>query len=230
MSLLDRKKNSSLSNWNLSKVFHRLVFILDLINMFHLLDDHVLDDIVSRAEQSRVSYNIQTEEFRHLNGNLQTYLSDIKTIDDENHQLQNNIEQIRSNRILTLENHFKDLPDDFRQQSYTLTEAHLERYKSKSRAKRFISEREELKKRIHFVTNNDKIQTKQLNNLQKQERLTHSELLKLNEQIKNVFTYVETERQTHRQAMIKVDNLQGELERISVERSKTEVKKKLFFY
>jgi chromosome segregation ATPase len=183
---------------------------------------NLLEDVVSRAEQSRFSYTLQTEEFRQLNSNLQTYLNNIKTIDDENRQLQEKIEQIRTNYIRTLENHLKRLPEDFRQESYILTEAHIERYKSKSRAKRFINEREELKKRINFVLNNEKEQLKHLNNLQKQERFVKNEFQNLNEQIQHLYHYVRTEKQTHQRAMTKVDDLQIQLEQICIERSKTE--------
>ncbi|CAF3295658.1 unnamed protein product [Rotaria sp. Silwood2] len=190
--------------------------------MLNFFGDHLLDDVFSRAKQSRLEYNIQTEEFRNLNGNLQTYLNDIKKIDDENHQLQNNIEQLRTNYIKTLENHLKRLPEDFRQESHTLTEAHIERYKSKSHAKRFINEREELKKRINFVASNEKEQVKRLNNLQRQQCSVEKELKSLNEQLQNLYSYVEIEKQTHQQAMDKVDDLQIQLEKISIQRSKAE--------
>jgi len=198
--------------------------------MLNLFEEQLLDDVVSRVEQSRFSYYSHTEEFHNLNTNLQTYLNDSKRIDDENRQLQNNIEQIRTNYFVTLENHVKRLPEDFRQESHILTEADLERYKSKSRAKRFINEREELKKRINFISNNDKEQTKRLNNLQKQERFVHNEFKNLNEQIQNLYKYVEREKQTHRQAMDKVDQLQIQLEQSSIERSKTEVRKRNYFH
>jgi chromosome segregation ATPase len=190
--------------------------------MLNFVKDQLLDDVVSRAEQSRFSYTLQTEEFRNLNSNLQAYLNDIKIIDEENRQLQDNIEQIRTNYIITLENHLKRLPEDFREESSILTEAHIERYKSKSRAKRFINEREELKKRINFAVSNEKNQIKRLNNLQKQERLVNNEFKNLNAQIQNLYNYVQTEKQTHQQAMDKVDNLQIQLEQICIERSKTE--------
>jgi chromosome segregation ATPase len=190
--------------------------------MLSLFDDQLIDDVFSRAEQSRVSYNLQTEEFRTLNADLQSYLGDIKTIDDDNHQLQENIEQIRTKYILQLENHLKLLPNDFRVQSQILTDAHLERYKLKSRTRRFISEREEIKRRINFVATNEKDQIKHLNILQKQERLIHNEYLKLNEQLERLLKYVENEKQTYRQAMDKVDDLQTQLEQICIERSKTE--------
>ncbi|CAF1577086.1 unnamed protein product, partial [Rotaria sordida] len=67
----------------------------------------------------------------------------------------------------------KRLPEDFRQESHILTEGHIEHYKSKLHAKRFINEREELKKRIDFVARNKKEQIKRLNNLQKQQRIIH---------------------------------------------------------
>jgi chromosome segregation ATPase len=198
--------------------------------MLNLNEDQLLDDIVYRAEQSRFSYNLQNEEFRNLNTNLQTYLNDIKRIDNENRQLQTNIDQIRTNYLITLENHLKRLPEDFRQESSTLTDAHIERYKSKSRAKRFINEREELKKRIQFLTSNDKEQAKRLNNLQKQERLIQNEFKILNDQLQNLYNHVDNEKQTCRQAMEKVDDLQIQLEKISVERSKTEVRKKKILF
>ncbi|CAF1490518.1 unnamed protein product, partial [Rotaria sordida] len=132
--------------------------------MFNFIEDHLLDDIFLRTEQSRLAYNLQTEEFRNLNENLQTYLNDIKKIDGKNRQLQNNIEQIYTNYIKALENHLKRLPEAFRQESHLLTEAHIERYKSKSHAKRFINEREEIKKRINFVATNEKEQIERLQN------------------------------------------------------------------
>jgi hypothetical protein len=190
--------------------------------MFNIFDDQFLDDVVSRAEQSRFSYTIQTEEFRNLNASLQNYLNDIKRIDDENRQLQENIEQIRTDYIIILENHLKRLPEDFREESQVLTEAHLERYKSKTRAKRFVNEREELKKRMNFLAINEKDQIKRLNNLQKQERKVENELKILNEQLENLHHYVQTEKQAHQQAMHKVDYLQIQLEQICIERSKTE--------
>ena len=198
--------------------------------MLNLNEDQLLDDMVYRAEQSRFSYNLQTEEFRNLNTNLQTYLNDIKRIDDENRQLQTTVDQIRSNYLTTLENHLKRLPEDFRQESSTLTDAHIERYKSKSRAKRFISEREELKKRIQFLTSNDKEQAKRLNNLQKREHLIQNEFKVLNDQLQNLYYHVDNEKQTYRQAMDKVDDLQTQLEKVSVERSKTEVRKQKFIF
>ncbi len=183
---------------------------------------NIFDDVVFRAEQSRFSYTMQTEEFHQLNTNLQTYLNDIKRIDDENRQLEENIEQIRTNYILTLENHLKCLPEDFREGSQLLTEAHLERYKFKARAKRFLNEREELKRRINFLSTNEKIQIKSLNNLQKQERKIDNELNILTEQIQNLYHHVQTEKQIHQQTMNKVDYLQVQLEQISIERSKQE--------
>ncbi|CAF4982603.1 unnamed protein product, partial [Rotaria sp. Silwood1] len=190
--------------------------------MFNIIDDHLVDDIFLRAKQSHIAYNLQTEEFHNLNENLQTYLNDIKKIDDENHQLQNNIEQIRTNYIKILENNLKYLPENFRQESHILTEAHIERYKSKSHAKRFINEREELKKRINFIASNEKEQIKRLNNLQRQQCLVEKELKILNEQLQNLYNYIENEKQTHQQAMNKVDDLQIQLEQICIERSKTE--------
>lgn len=192
--------------------------------MFTLFDnDQSIDNVVTRAEQSRVSYNIQTEEFRSLNTNLQTYLNEMKTIDDENRQLQENIEQIRKEYIVALETHLKLLPNDFREQSQTLNEAHLERYRSKTRAKRYLKERDELKRRISFVASNEKEQTKRLNVLQKQDRAVRNEFNKLNQQIQSLSAYVENEKQNYQQAMDKVDSLQIQLERISIERSRTEV-------
>ncbi|UJR31832.1 hypothetical protein I4U23_019309 [Adineta vaga] len=191
--------------------------------MFSLFDDdQFIDDVVNRAEQSRQSYNIQTEEFRTLNTNLQTYLNDMKTMDGENRQLQEHIEQIRKEYISALENHLKRLPNDFREQSQTLNEAHLERYQSKTRAKRYLKERDELKRRIHFVASNEKEQVKRLNALQKQERIVRNEFNKLNQQIQTLLVYVDNEKQNYQQAMDKVDNLQIQLERICIERSKTE--------
>ncbi|CAF3156375.1 unnamed protein product [Rotaria sp. Silwood2] len=190
--------------------------------MFNLFEDQLIDDIVSRAEQSRISYNSQREEFRNLNASLQTYLGDIKTIDDNNRHLQENIHQIRTNYISTLENYLKHLLNDFRQISQQLTEVHIDRYKFKSRARRIVNEREEFKRRINFIAANEKEQIKRLNILQKKERSVRNEFLKLNEQLQNCLTYVENEKQIHQKAMNKVDSLQLQLEQICVERSKTE--------
>ena len=192
--------------------------------MFTTLEDQFLDDAVTRAGQSRASYNIQTEEFRTLNTNLQAYVVDMQTIDEQNRQLQEKIEQIRKEYILALETHLQRLPSDFREQSQTLTAAHLERYRSKSRAKRFLKERDELKRRINFVASDEKEQTKRLKALQKQERLVGNEFNKLNQHIQSLLTYVENEKQNYRIATEKVDHLQIQLERICVERSQTEVK------
>lgn len=192
--------------------------------MFSLLADVLLDDVTSRSEQSLLALNLQKEEFRSLNENLQIYLGDIKSIDDENRQLQDTIEEIRTKNIKILEHNLKRLPEDFQQQSHTLTEAHIERYKAKSHARRFVSEREELKKRINFVATNEKEQVKHINNLQKLQRSLQNQLKTLHEQVQNLCHFVENEKQTHRQAMNKVDDLQAQLEQIYNERSKTEVK------
>lgn len=182
----------------------------------------LFDDIVLRAEQSRVSYNLQKEEFRYLNANLENYLDDMKIIDNNNTQLQETIEEIRTKYILTLENHLKRLPNDFRMQSQILTDAHLERYRFKSRTRRLVSEREELKRRINFVSINEKDQIKHLNYLQKQERLIENELNQLNEQYQYVLKYVENEKILYQQSLNKIDQLQIELEQSYIERSKTE--------
>ena len=191
--------------------------------MYGLLEDRCLDDVVSRAEQARLSYSLQHEEFRYLNANLQVYLTDMKRIEDENRQLEGMIEQIRNDYILTLEQHLKRLPNDFRQESQTLNNAHLERYRSKSRARRHLNEREETKKRIQFLVSQEKEASKRCNQLQKQERSMNNEMAKLNEQMQHLLRHVENEKQTHRQAMEKVDQLQLQLEQACVQRSKTEV-------
>ncbi|CAF1217905.1 unnamed protein product [Rotaria sordida] len=190
--------------------------------MFYLLEDQLIDDIVSRAEQSRISYNLQREEFHNLNGNLQTYLNNIKTIDDDNHHLKENIQQIRTNYISTLENDLKYLLNDFHQLSQKLTEIHIDRYKFKAHTRRIVNEREEFKQRINFIASNEKEQIKHLNILQKKERSVRNEFLKLNEQLQNCLNNVENEKQAHQQAMNKVDSLQVQLEQICIERSKTE--------
>jgi chromosome segregation ATPase len=186
--------------------------------MFSLFNDQ----LVLQAEQSRVSYNIQTEEFRSLNANLENYLGDIKIIDEENRKLQENIQSIRTKYISTIENHLTCLPNDFRKQSQILTDAHLQRYKFKSHTRRLLNEREELKRRIQFVGNNEKDQIKYLNILEKQERTKRNEFEKLNEQYQNLLKYVENEKQIHRQSMDKVDHLQIQFEQICIDRSKTE--------
>ena len=190
--------------------------------MFNLLKDQLIDEAVLRAEQWRVSYNLQTEEFRSLNANLQTYLGDIKTIDDENRQLQESIEEIRTKYILSLENHLKVLPNDFREQGQTLTNAHLERYRLKSHVRRCVTEREEWKRRIQFLTNNDKQQTKYFNQLERQDRLHRQEFQKLNEQFQRLVKLLANEKELHRQAMTKVDQLQIQLEQSWIDRSTTE--------
>ena len=96
----------------------------------------------------------------------------------ENCQLQNTIEQLRIKYITTLGNHLKRLPEDFRGESRILNEAHIERYRSKSCAKRFMNEREELKKRIQFATMNEKQQIKHLNNFPEEVGLILIEIIK----------------------------------------------------
>jgi len=197
-------------------IIFRFEFILAM--MFSLFNDQ----FILRAEQSRVSYNLQTEEFRSLNANLENYLGDIKIIDDENRQLQENIQLIRTKYISTIENHLKGLPNDFREHSQILTDAHIERYKYKSRTRRLVTEREELKRRIQFVANIEKDQIKYLNILEKQERSNRNELEKLNKEYQRLVKYVENEKEIHRQAMNKVDNLQIKLEQTCIDRSKIE--------
>lgn len=196
--------------------------VLPLSMMFNLLKDQLIDDAVLRAEQSRVSYNSQTEEFRLLNADLQTYLTNIKFTDEENRQIQENIEDIRRKYILTLENHLQRLPNDFREQSQTLTNAHLERYRLKSRLRRCANEREEWKRRIQFLTNTDKEQTKYFTHLQKQDQLHRQEFQKLNEHYQRLTKSLANEKELHRQAMTKVDQLHLQLEQSWIDRSKTE--------
>lgn len=193
--------------------------------MSNLLSEQVFDQAVNRAERSRHSYNVQTAEFRSLNGNLQIYLEEIRTIDQENRNLQDKIEEIRRTYLNALEYHLLRVPEHFREQSRTLTAAHVERYKLKSRARRFIAEREELKRRIHFVASDEKEQLKRLNRLQKYHRTIEKDYLQLKEQIQRLVNVLENEKVLHRQAMERVDQLQHRFEQICVERSKTEVKR-----
>lgn len=190
--------------------------------MFNRFEERLVDEMASRTEQSRFSYSNQTEDFRQLNTNFEIYINDMKRIDEENIQLQKSIDEIRLNYISTLENHLKRLPEDFRQESQILNDAHVERYKLKCRAKRFHNEREESKKRIHFVVTNEKLQLKRLNQLEKLELKLEQDFRTLNEQLQKVYSYVQTEKQRHQQAMDKVDCLRVQLEQSSIERSKTE--------
>lgn len=190
--------------------------------MFNLMKDQLIDDAVLRAEQSRVSYNLQTEEFRSLNANLQTYLTDIKITDEKNRQIQEAIEDIRTKYIQTLENHLQRLPKDFREQSQSLTNVHLERYRLKSRLRRCATEREEWKRRIQFLTNTDKEQTKYFAQLQKQDQFHRQEFQKLNEHFQRLTKTLANEKELHRQAMAKVDQLHAQLEQSWIDRSKTE--------
>ena len=183
----------------------------------------ILDDAAVRADQFRRSYDSQTEEFRHLNADLQRYLDEIRTIDHDNCELQDSIEQHRTSYVATLEEHLTRLPDDFREQSHILTDAHIERYRSKSRARRFTSERDELKRRIQFVASNEKEQGKRLRLLEKHDRLVSSEFLKLKDQIQTLKVALETEKQQHRQAVDKFDGLQLKFEKICIDRSTAEV-------
>lgn len=195
--------------------------------MYNEFEYDLIDDVVSRATQSRVSYTSQAEEFRSLNADLQTYLDDLKTIDDDNRQLQESIEQFRTNYIQALENHLKILPNDFHQESVLLTNGHIERYKLKCCTRRFLSEREEFKRRINFLSIDEKEQIKRLNALQKKERAVRNEFIKLNQQIQNYEINLEKEKQSHQQAMNILDDLRIQLEQKCVERSNTEVKHNL---
>ena len=185
---------------------------------------NLFDRAVHQAEQSRQSYNVQTEEFRSLNENFTSYLDEIKTIDGFNRQLQQQIDQMREEFVRLLETHLLRAPDEFRELSRALTAAHLERYKFKSRARRFAAEREEWKRRIRFVSADTKEQIKQLNLMEKRHRASCTEHRQIAEQITNLGRHVENEKIHHRQAMDRVDQLQQDFERVCVERSKTEVK------
>lgn len=183
---------------------------------------HLFDDVVFRIEQSRSSYNNQADEFRSLNSNLENYLDNIRTIDNNNQQLQEQIEQIRREYLLTLENHFKRLPDDFHAQSQTLTNVHLQRYQFKSRTRRLHAERQELKRRIEFLSSTEKLHLKHLTNLQKQDRLIQHELIKLTEQYENLCKQVQNVKHIYQQSMGQLDQLQIHYEDICSQRSKSE--------
>ena len=200
-----------------------ICLVLDRVNMFSILEDRFVDDIASRADQFRSSYYLQTEEFRHLNENLLTYVNDMKRMDNENRQLERTIDEIRKAYVATLASQLERLPADFREESNTLTTANLERYRSKSRARRCLNEREELKKRIHFLSVNEKEYNKRLNSLQRQDRTMRTEITRLAEHYRQLTDYVQAEKQTHRRAMSKVDELQNAFEQICIDRSKTEV-------
>ena len=191
--------------------------------MLNLIDECCLDGLLLRVEQSRLSYTVQREEFHQLNENLQIYLHEMKRVEDENRQIQTKIDELRGNYFSTLEQHLKRLPSDFQQESEILNQAHLERYRSKSRARRHLNEREELKKRVQFLLNQEKQQMKIINNLNKQKHRLTIESMKLNEQIQHLMNYVDKEKQTYHHSMEKVDQLYLQLEQICVERSKTEV-------
>mgnify|MGYP006911071694 FL=1 len=63
---------------------------------------------------------------------------------------------------------------------------------------------------------------KRLNQLEKLELKLEQDFRTLNEQLQKVYSYVQTEKQRHQQAMDKVDCLRVQLEQSSIERSKTE--------
>ncbi|CAF1540877.1 unnamed protein product, partial [Didymodactylos carnosus] len=181
-----------------------------------------IDDYVNRAERSRLSYNQQTDEFRQLNHDFQAYLGDIRTIDDENQEKTAKIEHLRNEYISTIENLLRKLPGDFHVNSTILNDAVLDRYRLKSKVKRLQMEKDEFKKRIGFLVQNDKDQQKMLTNLVKQERFVKQEFSKLNEQMKSIMMYVENEKQQNRQAMEKVDSLLVQLEKSSIDKAKTQ--------
>jgi chromosome segregation ATPase len=200
------------------------LFISDLLKMSDRANDsHWLDNVLMQMEQSKISYDVQREEFHQLNDSLQVYLTDMKSIEDDNRYLHEKIGKLRSNHLVSLEEHLKRLPNDFRQESDILNRAHVERYRSKSRARRYINEREELKKRIHFLVNQDKLDRKQMNRLRKQEHSMSNEIKQLHEEIERVRHHVDNEKQNYQQSMNVFDRLQREFEHVCVERSKAEV-------
>jgi chromosome segregation ATPase len=182
-----------------------------------------LSSLNDQTEQSHSSFNHRTDEFYHLNANLQTYLDEIRNIDDNNQRRKEDIEQIRTNYLSTLEQHLEGLQNDFGEQRQKLTDEHSERYKSKLQARRLTSECEETKRRIQFVKSNEKEQMKRRNHLQKHERTTQNGLRRLNEQLQKLEGCVEYEKQLHGQAMHKVDQLYTQLEQTCVQRWQTEV-------
>jgi len=183
---------------------------------------HLFDDVVFHIEQSRSSYNNQTNEFRGLNTNLENYLENIKTIDHDNRQLQQQIEQIHGEYLLTLENHFKRLPDDFHEQSRILTDVHLQRYQLKSRTRRLHAQRQEFKRRIEFVSTTEKSQLKHLAHLQKQDRHLRQDLSQLTDQYEKLFNQVQNDKLIYQQSMTIFDQLQIHFEDICLQRSKSE--------
>ena len=163
-----------------------------------------------------------TEEFHQLNSHLQIYLDDIKRIDQHNRQLQEIIDHFRQDFLRTLEEHFTRLPKDFRGESDVLTQAHVQRYEWKSRARRFLAEREELKKRIYFLVHSEKEQTKRRIVLERTDRQLENDCEIIQEQLRHVYHYVQREKQIHQQSMDHLDQLRIQLEQISIERSKRE--------
>ena len=177
--------------------------------------------MISPVEQS---YQNQCEEFHHLNENLQLFLNDMKLLDEQNRHYEQSIETIRRDYVNTLEYHLKRLPADFRQESEALNDAHLERYRSKSRARRFLNEREELKKRIQFLVHQDRERNKRIDRFEKQDQQMKNDLKMLNDQIHQYDQIVHNEKQNYRQAMDKLDQLYLQYEQICVDRSRTEVR------
>lgn len=160
------------------------------------------------------------EEFHQLNSHLEIYLDDIKRIDDENGRLQEQIDRLRTDYIQSVESHLKRLPEDFRDESDVLTRAHRQRYEWKSRAKRFLAEREELKKRIYFLGNAEKEQVKRRHMLEKFQRQLELDCRRIREQMNNLSENVQREKQIHQQSINHLDQLRLQLEQISIERSR----------
>lgn len=163
-----------------------------------------------------------TEEFHQLNSYLQIYLNDIKRIDEHNRQLQQTIEHHRREYLQTFEEHFTRLPDDFRGESEVLTQAHRQRYEWKSRARRYLAEREELKKRIYFLIHTEKEEIKHRNLLERINSQSINDLRIIKDQFQHVYRYVQREKEIHQQLMDHLDQLRIQLEQISIERSKQE--------
>ena len=164
------------------------------------------------------------EEFHQLNENLQLFVNDLKSLEDQNRIYRENLFELRRESFQDFEENLKRLPRDFRHESDVLNAAHVERYRSKSRARRFVTEREEMKKRIQFLVQWDRDQSKRVDRAEKSEQKLQNELKLLNDQLDQLDEIVRNEKNLYERSMKKLDELFVEYEDKCVERSQTEVK------
>lgn len=162
--------------------------------------------------------NFENEEIRNLNSTLETFLV-------ENRRLKKIVEEKKSERFGSIEENLRKFVENFEDRSRKLTEIHGERYKTKCRTRRWICSRDEMKKRVVFLVNEENELRKILKEMEKLRKTSEKEIEKLKIRRDRSSRIVAKEKENHVESMKKLDELKIDLEKIRVERSRSEVRR-----